>query len=334
MQTRPFGRSALKLSVLGFGCGAVGGLMVKGSASDQERAIARAIDAGINYFDTAAQYGEGRSETNLGRVVKTLKLRDITIGTKVRLPSTKNIRETNVASLDNSLQRLGLAEVDIFHLHNAITAQGENGALTADQVLNEVVTTFEALRQQGKIRFCGITAVGDIAAIRQVVEAQVINSAQVVFNLLNPSSAAPVGKNYPGQNFEELIRLNAARGIGSIAIRILGGGALTGSAARQPNASPAPAPIGSSPSFDSDLALAQEFTPLVADGSVGSLTELAIRYAITEPGIGTALIGLASQADLDMAIASVEKGALSRDTLARAAAIQGGFSHQSAMRSD
>ena len=325
MQTRPFGHSGLKLSVLGFGCGAVGGLMVRGTAADQERAVARAVDAGINYFDTAAQYGDGRSETNLGRVVKALKLRDITIGTKVRLTATTGIRDAIVTSLDKSLQRIGLPGVDIFHLHNAITERGQNGALTADQVLNEVVPTFESLRQRGKIGLGGITAVGDIAAIRTVAEARVINSAQVVFNLLNPSAAGKVAANYPGQNFQELLKLNAACGIGSIAIRILAGGALSGSAARQPTASPAPAPIGSSPACEGDLALAQEFAPLIADGVVSSLTELAIRYAITEPNVGTALIGLASLADLDTAIGSVEKGALPRDILARVAAIQAGF---------
>jgi aryl-alcohol dehydrogenase-like predicted oxidoreductase len=325
MQTRSFGRSGLKLSVLGFGCGAVGGLMVRGAAADQERAIGRAIDAGINYFDTAALYGDGQSEINLGRAVKALKLRDITIGTKVRLANRTGIRMAIVASLDKSLQRLGLPSVDIFHLHNAVTERGDNGALTADQVLNDVVPTFETLRQQGKIRFCGITATGDIAAIQRVAEARVINSAQVVFNLLNPSAAAPVAENYPGQNFRELLKLNAACGIGSIGIRILAGGALSGSATRQPNASPAPAPIGSSKSFDGDLAIAQKFAPLVADGSVGGLTELAIRYATTEPNVGTALIGLASQADLDTAIGSVEKGPLPRDILTRVAAIQAGL---------
>jgi L-galactose dehydrogenase/L-glyceraldehyde 3-phosphate reductase len=134
-----------------------------------------------------------------------------------------------------------------------------------------------------------------------------------------------VAKNHPGQNFQELLKINAACGIGSSGIRILAGGALSGSATRQPNASPAPAPIGSSKSFDGDLALSQKFTPLVADGSVGSLTELAIRYATTEPNVGTALIGLASQSDLDTAIGSVEKGPLSRDVLARIAAIQTEF---------
>jgi L-galactose dehydrogenase/L-glyceraldehyde 3-phosphate reductase len=66
MEERLFGRTGMRLSVLGFGCGAVGGLMVRGDPHDQERTIARAINARINYFDTAVQYGSGESEKNLG----------------------------------------------------------------------------------------------------------------------------------------------------------------------------------------------------------------------------------------------------------------------------
>src|ERR1700739_906015 len=87
MELRLFGRTGLQLSVLGFGCGAVGGLMVRGDPLDQERTIARAIDAGVNYFDTAVQYGNGESEKNLGRVLQRLKPANVTVGTKVRLPS-------------------------------------------------------------------------------------------------------------------------------------------------------------------------------------------------------------------------------------------------------
>jgi len=65
MQTRTLGRTGLEVSGLGFGCGAVGGLMIKGAAADQERAVARALELGINYFDTAAMYGNGESERNL-----------------------------------------------------------------------------------------------------------------------------------------------------------------------------------------------------------------------------------------------------------------------------
>ena len=57
MEMRVFGRTGMRPSVLGFGCGAVGGLMVRGDPGDQERAIACALDAGVNYFDTARTLG-------------------------------------------------------------------------------------------------------------------------------------------------------------------------------------------------------------------------------------------------------------------------------------
>src|SRR5437764_14384719 len=87
MEMRMFGRTGLELSVLGFGCGAVGGLMVRGDPLDQERTIARAITAGVNYFDTAVQYGDGETEKNLGRILHQLRPPDAVVGTKVRLPS-------------------------------------------------------------------------------------------------------------------------------------------------------------------------------------------------------------------------------------------------------
>src|SRR5215470_8200078 len=86
MQMRVFGRTGLKISALGFGCGAVGGIMVRGDPADQERAVARAIDTGVNYFDTAVLYGDGESEKNLGRVLRNLKPADAIVGTKVRIP--------------------------------------------------------------------------------------------------------------------------------------------------------------------------------------------------------------------------------------------------------
>ena len=66
METRTLGRTGLAVSVLGFGCGAVGGLMVRGNPANQERAVARAVELGINYFDTAAMYGNGESERRGG----------------------------------------------------------------------------------------------------------------------------------------------------------------------------------------------------------------------------------------------------------------------------
>jgi aryl-alcohol dehydrogenase-like predicted oxidoreductase len=116
MEMRVFGRTGMQLSVLGFGCGAVGGLMVRGDPPDQERTIARAIAAGVNYFDTAVQYGNGQSEKNLGRILQRLKPANVAVGTKVRLPSGDfgDIANAVATSLEGSLARLRLDRIDIF----------------------------------------------------------------------------------------------------------------------------------------------------------------------------------------------------------------------------
>ena len=179
MDMRVFGRSGMRLSVLGFGCGAVGGLMVRGDPRDQERAIARALDVGVNYFDTAVQYGDGESERNLGRILQTLKPVNVVVGTKVRLPSADygRIGAAIAASLDGSLARLRLERVDIFHLHNAISETGGGPALSVAQVLGEAVPALERLRQQGKIRLLGLTGVGDTSALHKTIDARVFDSA-------------------------------------------------------------------------------------------------------------------------------------------------------------
>src|ERR1700687_2314324 len=147
MQLRVFGRTGMQLSVLGFGCGAVGGIMVRGDPADQERTIARAIAAGVNYFDTAVQYGNGESENNLGRVLQKLKPAGVVVGTKVRLLPSEfgRIADAVAMSLEGSLARLGLDRVDIFHLHNPITEAGGGLSLSVQQVLGDGVPAVERL---------------------------------------------------------------------------------------------------------------------------------------------------------------------------------------------
>ena len=139
MEKRKFGRTGLDVSLLGFGCGAVGGLMIKGDAADQERAVARAVELGINYFDTAQMYGNGESERNLGRVLKSLKP-DVYVGTKVRLPPTEpgKIGAAIAASLEASLARLQMDSVDLFQFHNAVVGTTEGANFASATVLEEV----------------------------------------------------------------------------------------------------------------------------------------------------------------------------------------------------
>jgi aryl-alcohol dehydrogenase-like predicted oxidoreductase len=327
MEMRPFGNTGLRVSLLGFGCGAVGGLMVRGTPGDQERAVARALEAGVNYFDTAVLYGNGASETNLGRVMAKLKPRHALVGTKVRLQPADGHRIADAirGSLEGSLARLGMERIDIFHLHNAITADGHGDSLSSQQVLDEVVPAFERLRAEGKARCIGITAIGDTAALHRIVDARVFQSAQVSYNLLNPSAAAELPGTYPAQDYGRLLDRAGAAGMGTIGIRVLAGGALSGDAARHPIASPPPEPIGSGSSYRTDLERARRFIPLLTEGLASSLAEAAIRYAIAPEAMSTILVGMASIEQFEQALAAVNKGPLPVAALERVHAVQQAF---------
>ena len=325
MQFRIFGRTGMRLSVLGFGCGAVGGLMVRGDPTDQERTVARAIAAGVNYFDTAVLYGDGESEKNLGRVLRKLKPADAVVGTKVRVPLGASIADTVTTSLEGSLARLNLDQVDIFHLHNPVTETGGGAALSARQVLDEVVPAFDRLRRQGKIRFLGLTALGDTAALHRVIDAGSFDSAQVVYNMLNPSAGEELPRNYPAQDYGRLFDHTKTAGVGVVGIRVLAGGALSGSAERHPIAGSAPEPIGSAMRYDADVDRARRLLPLVEEGFAATLTEAATRFALSHPAMGTILVGMASPQQFDDALAAAEKGPLPKAALERLAALRQGF---------
>ena len=229
-------------------------------------------------------------------------------------------------SLEGSLARLGLDRVDIFHLHNAITETGGGSALSVRQVLDDVVPAFERLRRQGKIRFLGITAVGDTAALQQVIDAGAFDSAQVVYNMLNPSAAEALPINYPAQDYGRLFDHTKDAGVGVVGIRVLAGGALSGSAERHPIAGPAPEPIGSAMSYDADVDRARRLTPLVQEGFASSLTEAATRFALSHPAMGTILVGLATPQQFEDALAAVQKGPLPQAALDRLSALRQAFS--------
>ena len=84
MQYRMIGKTGVRVSEIGFGCGNNAVLMVRAPYDDQVRVVRRALDAGINFFDTAFAYGLGKSEENLGRILKDLGVNPV-ISTKIRL---------------------------------------------------------------------------------------------------------------------------------------------------------------------------------------------------------------------------------------------------------
>jgi aryl-alcohol dehydrogenase-like predicted oxidoreductase len=326
MEKRIFGRTEHKVAVLGFGCGAVGGLMTKGAYADQERAVARALEAGVNYFDTAPIYGNGESEKNLGKVLRALKP-DVVVGTKVRLdPADVGKLGTRIAqAMDESLARLGRDHVDLYQLHNMITSSPGAGALTADVVLNEVVPAFDKLKAAGKTKFLGITALGDAAALHRVIDSGRFDTAQIAYNILSPSAARALPPGFPGHDYGRLFDHTEMQNMGTIGIRVLAAGALSGDASRHPLAMQDVAPIGSAPEFATDVARARKLQPIIAEGQAGSLVEAALRYAISTKAMKTVLIGYSNMEHLEAAIAAAEKGPLPAAVLQRIEAIQNAF---------
>ena len=193
-------------------------------------------------------------------------------------------------------------------------------------MLDDVVPAFERLRQQGKIRFLGITALGDTAALRQVIDTNAFDSAQIVYNMLNPSAGEELPQNYPAQDYGRLFDYTKTAGVGVVGIRVLAGGALSGSAERHPIAGRAPEPIGSAMSYDADIERARRLLPLVNEGYATTMTEADTRFALSNPAIGTILVGMATPKQFEDALAAVEKGPLPQAGLDRLSALRQAFS--------
>jgi aryl-alcohol dehydrogenase-like predicted oxidoreductase len=320
MEYRAFGRTGIDISALGYGCGDVGGLIVRGAPAERTRAVARAVELGVNYFDTATSYGDGVSERHLGEALRELRL-DVYVGTKVRLrpDDLSDIRGGITRSIDESLRRLGLPKVDLLQLHNPVALAPAGSAVGVRQVLDEAIPALERLTQQGKIRFFGFTALGDPAAIHQVIDNGAVFSAQVFYNLLNPTAGGRTEGAFPGIDFKGLLPKAKTKRVGTIGVRALAAGALSGVPGRHPIAQPNTAPIASGPTFEADVRSADVLKKLVKDGYVDSLTEAAYRFIISHDAISTVLVGASTIEHLEQAAAAVVKGPLPAPALARLA---------------
>jgi L-galactose dehydrogenase/L-glyceraldehyde 3-phosphate reductase len=328
MEYRALGRTGLQVSALGFGCGNVGGLLIRGTPAERERAVARAIDLGINYFDTAPMYGDGQSETNLGAALRAVRAR-VHVGTKVRLPSLPagEIAAAVTRSLEASLGRLGMEAVDLLQLHNPITIERGPRTVPVGDVRDAVVPALARLVEQGKIRWFGVSALGDTEALHQVVDDGVIHTAQVCLNLLNPSAARPLPAGFPAQDFGRLLARCVARRTGAIVIRVLAAGALSGEEARHPVAAPAVEPIASGADYAVDVKRARMLRALVDEGHADSLVDASLRFALGVDGVSTVLLGYSSLEQLEYAAASVARGTLGAAALGRLSALWAGLAN-------
>lgn len=324
MLYRKFGGTDLEISEIGFGCGNTAGLMVWGSEADRVRAAAHAMELGVNYFDTAATYGDGKSEENLGPVLAQLPERPL-VGSKVALQEEEladipgNIRK----SVERSLRRLGLERLDIVHLHNRVTARREPGKtlaigalLDVEQMLGEggVQETFEALRREGKVRHFGYCAFGgDPAAYREVAEKGAFESLLVFYNILNPTSDRTMPAGFGQHDYGQIMGTAAERGVGTVILRVLEAGALSGSATPHEMNRGGP---GNDAEYarNAERARALEFLKRDADET---LAQVAVRFALMNRGVSTVLVGFSEMAQIDEAVACVGREGFSAEQLER-----------------
>jgi len=324
MRYRILGRTGIRVSEIGFGCGNVGGLMVRGSHGEQVEAVARALELGIDYFDTAPGYGDGRSEANLGRVLEELGP-EATVATKVRIGAgdLDDILGAVEASLEASLGRLRMDSVDLLQLHSRVATErdgeGWPGALGIEDVLGEggVADALDAVRTRGLTRFTGFTGLGEAEALHRVVESDRFDVVQSYCNLINPSAGWEVSEGFTGYDFRRLIDHAKERGMGVAAIRVLAGGAVGGERARSGHASPrVRGPMVPGGEYGDDEARAKDLDFLVS-GDVPNLPSAAIRFVLMHPGVSVVLVGFSSLGQVEEAAACSGKGPLPESSMER-----------------
>ncbi len=177
MKYRELGRTGWKVSGISFGAWAIGGAW--GSVDDRESLIAlhKAVDLGVNFFDTADVYGDGRSERLLGQL-KRDRREEIFIATKAgrrldpHVSSGYNTQNLN-AFVDRSLQNLQVETIDLLQLHSAPTEV---------YYRPDVFEALEQMVKQGKIRYYGVS-VEKVEEALKAIEYPNLQSVQIIFNI-------------------------------------------------------------------------------------------------------------------------------------------------------
>jgi len=312
MEYRTLGNTGLRISEIGFGCGNVGGLMVRGKEDEQVSAIRHALDCGINYFDTARAYGDGKSETNLGRVLRDIDA-EVTLSTKIRLEGDA-LGDFAVAArtqVAEGLARLGRESVDLIQLHTRLTVSRDAGrfAMTPAEVLGPggVLEAFKALRDEGRVGFFGFTGLGEPEAIHALIDSGEFHSVQAYYNLLNPSAGQPVPSGFDALDYGRVIDRAAGQGMGVVVIRVLAAGVLSAEPEKGGGSSREPLSPGSD--YELDVARARSLSWLKDEG-LESLPRAAMRFALMKESVSTVLVGFSNNAQVDEAAACSGAGPL------------------------
>jgi myo-inositol catabolism protein IolS len=309
METRPCGRSNLRLPLLGLGCWSFGGGDYWGPRSQDEinRVVRRSVELGVNYFDTAEAYNDGRSEESLGIAIRGLPHDKLIIGTKISPSNTEP--DTLVAHCEASLKRLGVETIDLYMVHWPI-APHSIVHFNRDGTCPSVPAAFEtlmSLRRQGKIRNVGVSNFGP-EYLGEALESAEIAVNELPYNLLCRVIEV------------EILRYCRQSGVGVIGYMALMQGLLAGAFAtlddvplwrrRTRHFHPRRAgqlcrhgEEGAEEETEEALAGIREIA--AAEGTTTS--DLAIRWAVSRDEIACTLVGASNEAQLEENVAGAAK---------------------------
>ncbi len=186
LQYRILGKTGLRVTTVGFGC------MITSDPS----VIARAVDMGINYFDTSRNYQSGQNERMVGAALGARRKGILLASKSSDYPSSGS---GILAEIETSLRELRTDHLDVWHLHNI-----SSGA----EITDELVAAQRKAKQQGKIRFVGVSTHNLPAVVDRVLEAK-IEVVQALYNFASDKSYGPA-----------IEKLHAA-GVGLIAMKVM-----------------------------------------------------------------------------------------------------------------
>ncbi len=290
MEMRRAGTSGLSLSRLGLGTMTWGRDTDEHEAADQCRAY---LDAGGNYLDTAAMYGDGDSERVIGGLIGTLfKREDVVIGTKAGITFVSGERVVNasrhslMAELDKSLTRLGTDYVDLWQVHT----------WDSDNPLDDTLSALDYAYTSGKARYVGVSNYSGWQSARAITRQE---------NFPSKAPIATVQNEYSLLNREiesEVLPCITQLGVGLLAWSPLGRGVLTG---KYRQGTPSDSRGASShfaafvdPYLDDRSSRIVEAVSVAAEGLGFSPLEVALAWVRDAPGVTSAIVGARTGAQL------------------------------------
>jgi L-galactose dehydrogenase/L-glyceraldehyde 3-phosphate reductase len=312
---RKLGRTGVSISEVVFGGGTVGGILINADDETRRRAIRVAIDGGVNWIDTAASYGNGRSEEAIGWLLRELPERERPhVSTKTAFDrDSGDFSGQAERAIEASLKRLGMASVELYQVHNRIAASPASvpGALTPDDMLRKggVADAMESLVKKGLARHIGLTATGEAGPLHEVLRSRRFESAQVYYNLLNPSAGRTMRQDWAAYDHRNLIQTAADNGVGVMVIRVLAAGVIATDARTGREGG-----VALNNDVAADEARMRKVVPLLRPEH-GARSQVAIRYALRNPGVSEVVVGIAELEHLRLAIAAANMGPLPADLL-------------------